>query len=111
VEARKRQLGERHQVLSQKTIKKAAKNRQKELQAAKKITGTTNVPVPPNVEYYPPQFFDTITAIMLILVDANGCEKFKILDCTLEEIIAIRTEIYIALSTESGEILVPEFVL
>lgn len=75
------------------------------------ITGTTSVPVPPEVEYYPPAFFDSITSIMLILVDANGCEKFKILDCTLEEIIAIRTELYIALTTESGEILVPEFVL
>lgn len=71
------------------------------------ITGSTIMPVPPDVEYYPPQFFDTITQLMLIMVDSNNCEKFIIVDCTLEDIIAIRTEIYIAIATESGIILIP----
>lgn len=46
------------------------------------ITGPTLTPVPPVVTLFPPSIFNTAPAIMLILVDANGCEKFKILDCT-----------------------------
>lgn len=44
-------------------------------------TGTT---VPPMVSYNTtiPTIFQTAPEIMLKLVDANGCEKFKILDCT-----------------------------
>lgn len=46
------------------------------------ITGATMTPVPPEVTYFPPSIFNTAPSIMLIMVDANGCELFKILDCT-----------------------------
>jgi hypothetical protein len=41
-------------------------------------------PVPPTVSYNSviPTIFNTAPQIMLILVDADGCEIFKILDCT-----------------------------
>jgi hypothetical protein len=44
-------------------------------------TGTT---VPPTVYYNTviPSIFNTAPQIMLLLVDANGCQVFKILDCT-----------------------------
>lgn len=44
-------------------------------------TGTT---VPPTVYYNTviPAIFDTAPQIMLLLVDANGCQVFKILQCT-----------------------------
>jgi hypothetical protein len=44
-------------------------------------TGTT---VPPTVYYNTviPSIFNTAPEIMLLLVDANGCQVFKILQCT-----------------------------
>lgn len=41
-------------------------------------------PVPPTVSYNSiiPALFHTAPSIMLILEDANGCEVFKILECT-----------------------------
>lgn len=41
-------------------------------------------PVPPSVRYNSiiPPLFNGAPAIMLILEDANGCEIFKILECT-----------------------------
>ncbi len=41
-------------------------------------------PVPPIVEYNTtiPSIFNTAPQIMLMLVDANNCSIFKILDCT-----------------------------
>lgn len=71
------------------------------------ITGNTLFPVPPDVDYYPSSIFNTAPSIMLILVDSNGCEKFKIIDCTAEELIAIRTEGYWPITTETGIILIP----
>lgn len=47
--------------------------------------GTINPgPVPPVVSYNStiPAIFQTAPEIMLKLIDANGCELFKILDCT-----------------------------
>jgi hypothetical protein len=47
--------------------------------------GTINSgPVPPTQTYNStiPSIFNTAPEIMLKLVDANGCEIFKILDCT-----------------------------
>ena len=38
--------------------------------------------IPPAARFYPPALFDSAPAIMLKLVDDNGCEKFEILDCT-----------------------------
>ena len=38
--------------------------------------------IPPAARFYPPALFDSAPAIMLKLVDNNGCEKFEILDCT-----------------------------
>lgn len=42
------------------------------------ITGST----PPTVYEYPPSLFDTIPTIMLILSGSDGCEKFKIINCS-----------------------------
>jgi hypothetical protein len=41
-------------------------------------------PVPPTVDYNTviPTIFNTAPEIMLLLVDDNDCEIFKILDCT-----------------------------
>lgn len=41
-------------------------------------------PVPPTVDYNTviPTIFNTAPEIMLLLVDDNDCEVFKILDCT-----------------------------
>ena len=41
-------------------------------------------PVPPVVEYNTviPPIFETAPEIMLLLVDANNCQVFKILQCT-----------------------------
>jgi hypothetical protein len=41
-------------------------------------------PVPPVVEYNTviPSIFETAPEIMLLLVDANNCQVFKILQCT-----------------------------
>ena len=38
--------------------------------------------IPPAARFYPPSLFNSAPAIMLKLVDINGCEKFVILDCT-----------------------------
>lgn len=49
------------------------------------LLGTINPgPVPPIVEYNTviPSIFNTAPQIMLMMVDANGCSLFKILDCT-----------------------------
>ena len=48
------------------------------------LIGTINTTVPPEISYNSsiPPIFNTAPAIMLKLVDANGCELFKILDCT-----------------------------
>jgi len=48
------------------------------------LLGTISSAVPPTVEYNNtiPSIFNTAPQIMLMLVDANGCSIFKILDCT-----------------------------
>lgn len=38
--------------------------------------------IPPAARFYPPALFNSAPAIMLKLVDDNGCEKFEILECT-----------------------------
>lgn len=38
--------------------------------------------IPPDAYFYPPSLFNSAPQIMLTLVDNNGCEKFRILDCT-----------------------------
>lgn len=38
--------------------------------------------IPPAARFFPPSLFNSAPAIMLKLVDDNGCEKFEILDCT-----------------------------
>lgn len=70
------------------------------------ITGSTITPVPPQIFYFPSSVFNTAPSIMLILIDSNGCEMFKILECT-EDFIAIRTEGYWPITTELGIILIP----
>lgn len=71
------------------------------------ITGDTILPVPPIVDYYPSSFFDTLTTVMIILKDVYGCERFKLVDC-VTQFVAIRTETFIPIATESGQILIPE---
>ena len=49
------------------------------------LLGTINTgPVPPTVEYNNtiPSIFNTAPEIMLRLIDDNGCDVFKILQCT-----------------------------
>ena len=48
------------------------------------LVGTITSSVPPEVQFNStiPAIFDSAPAIMLKLVDANGCTLFKILDCT-----------------------------
>ena len=48
------------------------------------LLGVINTTVPPTVYYNTviPSIFNTAPEIMLILIDANGCERFQILDCT-----------------------------
>ena len=51
------------------------------------IATITSGPVPPTETYNSgnttiPSIFNTAPQIMLILTDANGCQIFKILDCT-----------------------------
>ncbi len=70
------------------------------------ITGTTIVPVPPEVSFLPGPQFNTITTIMLILRDANGCEKFKLINCLECEIQIIITENNIPLASECGIIFI-----
>lgn len=70
------------------------------------ITGTTIIPVPPQQSFLPTPNFDTISKIMLILRDANGCEKFKIIDCEACEIQIIITENNIPLASECGIIFI-----
>lgn len=50
----------------------------------KSLLGTiTNTGViPPAKRFYPPSLFNTAPAVMVIMVDNDGCEKFQILDCT-----------------------------
>lgn len=38
--------------------------------------------IPPDASFFPPSLFNSAPQVMLTLVDNNGCEKFKILDCT-----------------------------
>lgn len=38
--------------------------------------------VPPTLTYYPTSIFNTSPLIMIILVDLNGCEVIKIIDCS-----------------------------
>jgi hypothetical protein len=51
------------------------------------IATITSGPVPPTETYNSgnttiPSIFSTAPQIMLLLTDANGCQVFKILDCT-----------------------------
>jgi hypothetical protein len=49
------------------------------------LLGTINSgPVPPVVQYNTviPPIFSTAPEIMLLMIDGEGCEIFKILDCT-----------------------------
>ena len=43
--------------------------------------GTIGSAVPPTQFYYLPTIFNFAPAIMLTLIDSNGCEKFEIIEC------------------------------
>lgn len=70
------------------------------------ITGTTIIPVPPQESFLPGAQFDTISTIMLILRDAYGCEKFKLINCEACEIQIIVTENNIPIASECGIIFI-----
>jgi hypothetical protein len=38
--------------------------------------------IPPAERFFPPALFDTAPAVMVKMVDSNGCEKFEIIDCS-----------------------------
>jgi hypothetical protein len=45
------------------------------------FVATINTTVPPVEYFYLPSLYDNAPAIMLTIVDGNGCSKFKILEC------------------------------
>jgi hypothetical protein len=45
------------------------------------FVGTISGAVPPTENFYLPTLFNNAPAIMLTITDANGCSKFKILQC------------------------------
>ena len=47
----------------------------------KTFIGTIGSAVPPTQFYYLPSIFNYSPAIMLTITDANGCEKFEIIEC------------------------------
>lgn len=46
------------------------------------LVGTISTSVPPTEYFYLPNIFNNAPAIMVRIVDANDCDKFKIIDCT-----------------------------
>lgn len=42
---------------------------------------TISTSVPPTEFFYLPNIFQNAPAIMLTIIDSNGCEKFKIIEC------------------------------
>lgn len=45
------------------------------------LIATINNTVPPQLFYSLPSIFQTAPAIMLTIIDGNGCSLFKILEC------------------------------
>jgi hypothetical protein len=46
------------------------------------LVGTISSPIPPTITYYPlPSIFDLAPSVMIKIIDANGCEEFKIEEC------------------------------
>jgi hypothetical protein len=69
------------------------------------LVGTITSTVPPTQSFLVPSLFDSVGIIMIILQDANNCQKFALVPC--EIFIAIRTQDFIPISSESGIILIP----
>jgi hypothetical protein len=47
----------------------------------KSYVGTIGSAVPPAEYFYLPTIFNNAPAIMLTIIDSNGCEKFEIIEC------------------------------
>jgi hypothetical protein len=47
------------------------------------LFGTINTVVPPTIIFTLPQQFDNVPAIGILLVDANGCERFEVAACSI----------------------------
>ena len=47
----------------------------------KSYVGTIGGAVPPVEYFYLPTIFNNAPAIMLTIIDSNGCEKFEIIEC------------------------------
>jgi hypothetical protein len=45
------------------------------------LFATINTTVPPNIIFTLPQQFDTAPAIGILIIDANGCERFEVGVC------------------------------
>jgi hypothetical protein len=45
------------------------------------LFATINTSVPPNIIFTLPQQFDTAPAIGILIIDANGCERFEVGVC------------------------------
>jgi hypothetical protein len=45
------------------------------------LFGSINTSVPPRITFTLPQQFDTAPAIGILIVDANGCERFEVGVC------------------------------
>ena len=37
--------------------------------------------IPPAERFFPPSLFNTAPAVMVKMIDNNGCEKFEIIEC------------------------------
>lgn len=65
-------------------------------------------PAPPTISFVVPSFFDGAPTIMIILVDANACQVFKLVDCAPSgTIVVLRTQDFIPITTEAGVFLIP----
>jgi hypothetical protein len=50
------------------------------------LANISSGPVPPELSYTTlPPLFDNAPAVMIIVIDANNCEKFEIVNCTISE--------------------------
>jgi hypothetical protein len=45
------------------------------------LVGTISSPIPPTVTYTLPTLFNLAPSVMITIIDANGCEEFRIEEC------------------------------
>lgn len=47
------------------------------------LVGTINSTIPPSQTFSVPPLFNNAPAIMITVIDADGCEEFKIEECVI----------------------------